>query len=495
MNDTTGPGAGGADGNRPQGPWGPRSAAAAMAAAEQAARPSVPPVPRQDESPAPQPQFAPPPAYPPPPGSPPYGGGYGAGPAPGAGQVAPIGFSGLAGELFSLLLKGFFLQIITLGIYRFWFITDMRRFYWSHTSVGNEQIAYTGRGIELFKGFLVALAIIVPIQAGSFFLVLGLPSAEIFISPLVTLIFLFLAQYAVYAGRRYRLTRTAFRGLRFRMVGSAWSYAFKAFGLWLAVLLTLGLAYPWAAAILERIKMRDTWYGDVQGDFVGTAGELMRQGLLLWVVGFGLPIIVVAAALYSVPSDVWNMLAVDFARGNFEPRAESAVALFTVIGGVVFAFLIVLLLVPAFQAVVFRWRMNGTRLGGAALISSFSAGAAYRVYILGYLALFGIFTLFSIGATIVFGGVAALVFYNGTQDFNTPLGGVLSVVGLALAYVVLIGGFWIAKQLLITLRLYRAQARSVAVLNLAALDNVKAVNVDASAMGDSLGDAVDVLGF
>ncbi|WP_164096076.1 DUF898 family protein, partial [Serratia marcescens] len=86
------------------------------------------------------------------------------------------------------------LQLITLGIYRFWLITDIRRFYWSHTAVGTEAFVYTGRGMQLLKGFLFALAILVPLQAGGFFLALGLPSAEWVVSIGLSAILLFLSQ-------------------------------------------------------------------------------------------------------------------------------------------------------------------------------------------------------------------------------------------------------------------------------------------------------------
>jgi hypothetical protein len=460
MTDATQPGTGS------MGPWGMRSTAAAVAASEQASRASVPPV---------QPYAA---AQPP------------------AGGATRIGFSGEGGQLLGLLVKGMLLQIVTLGIYRFWFITDMRRYYWSHTGVGAEEIAYTGRGIELFKGFLVALAILVPIYAGIFFLTLGLPSAEAAISLGGTVIFLFLSQYAAYAGRRYRLTRTAFRGLRLRMVGSAWAYAFKAFGLWILVVLTLGLAYPFAAAIMERIKMRDTWYGDAQGAFVGTAGTLFRRGILIWALGFGLPIVIVASAVLSISGEVWRELVVALNTASLAPAGRAAMAIYIISGAVFASVLIPILLFPAFQAVVFRWRMEGIRLGGAALASTFMIGSAYRVYVLGVLGLFGLSIVISIAAGLLFGGLIAAVFYGGgAANFNSPAGGVIGVVTIALAYILVFGAFWIAKQLLITLRLYRAQARSLSVINLAALDNVRANNVDASAMGDSLGDAVDVLGF
>uniref|UniRef100_UPI0013D84C07 DUF898 family protein n=1 Tax=Acinetobacter baumannii TaxID=470 RepID=UPI0013D84C07 len=57
---------------------------------------------------------------------------------------ARVSFAGQAGTLLPVLAQGFCLQAITLGIYRFWLITDTRRFYWSNTAVGDAAISYTG---------------------------------------------------------------------------------------------------------------------------------------------------------------------------------------------------------------------------------------------------------------------------------------------------------------------------------------------------------------
>lgn len=444
----------------PPGPWGPRSAAEAMAAAEQAQmlRASATSVPRV---------------------------------TPTTGDVTPVGFSGVAGELFGLLVKGYLLQVITLGIYRFWFITDVRRYYWSHSFVGREGIAYTGRGMELLKGFLIALAILVPIQAASFFLLLGLPQAEFIVSAVVFVLYLLLGQFAVYAGRRYRLTRTSFRGLRLRMTGSAWSYAFKAFGLWLLVILSLGLAYPWAATIMERLKMRQTWFGDAQGDFVGTAGDLMKRGILIWLLAFGLPVLMIGSVLVSIPPRVWSELFAAAGDGTINRQSATGLAIAALTGAGIISVVVPILLFPAFSAVVYRWRMNGTRIGGAALASTFTIGRSYRVYILGCAAMLGIVMLMAIVGVVVFGGLAAAIFARGNLDFDSPATGITGIAVLALVYILFIGSLWIAKQLLIDLRLHRARLTSLSVVGLSALDGVRANNVDASAMGDSLGDAVD----
>ena len=433
-----------------QGPWGQRSTASAVAAAEMAARSQQPAAPRP------------------------------AGDAP-----VEVGFSGRGGPLFGLLFKGFFLQIITLGIYRFWLTTDIRRFYWSNTAVGTEAFTYTGTGMELLKGFLFALAILVPLQAFGFFLALGLPSAESVVTIAVTFILLFLGQYAVYASRRYRLARTSFRGLRLRMTGSAWTYAAKAFGLWLLTIVTLGIAYPYATTVVERIKMRETFYGDAPGDFVGRPGELMRRLWLLWLIAIIVPIGLAVTVYVSVPADVWSYLL-----SRIEPEAPvipAHLAFLTVAvpGILAAALLIVLLLVPAFQAITFRWRTSGMRIGGAALSSDFRIGTAYRVYVVAMLIFAVLGTVAGIAATLAAGG--AFLAFGG----SAARAGAILIAFVMVGYLALIGGFWMIKQIFLDLPLFRAKISSVSVSNLSALDDVHARNVDASALGEGIGSAVD----
>jgi len=52
-----------------------------------------------------------------------------------------------------LLIRGAALLMITLGIYRFWLVTDVRRFLWSNTEIAGEALEYTGAALELVLGF------------------------------------------------------------------------------------------------------------------------------------------------------------------------------------------------------------------------------------------------------------------------------------------------------------------------------------------------------
>ncbi len=226
----------------------------------------------------------------------------------------PVQFLGYERAYWRLLIRGAVLLAVTLGIYRFWLTTDMRRFLWSNTEVLGETLEYTGTARELLIGFLIACAILVPIYALLFLIALNLGTIGQLASVIGFAALTVLGQYAVYRARRYRLTRTIYRGVRFLQTGSAWRYAIYA-TFWSAiVLISLGLLYPLMQSRLERFKMRNTYLGNLPGRFEGTAGGLFLRGILLWIIVIG-PLI---AALIGVIATFDVKAIEDLARGGGE---------------------------------------------------------------------------------------------------------------------------------------------------------------------------------
>ena len=164
----------------------------------------------------------------------------------------PVRFNGTTEAYVWMLVRGSALLAVTLGIYRFWLNTDVRRFLWSKTEVVGESLEYTGTAVELLIGFLIGLAILIPLYVVFFVIALNMGPVGQFASVIGFVLLALFGQYAVYRARRYRLTRTVYRGVRFHQTGSAVRYAFCAMFWWVMMILTLGLAYPFMQAQLER---------------------------------------------------------------------------------------------------------------------------------------------------------------------------------------------------------------------------------------------------
>ena len=180
-----------------------------------------------------------------------------------------------ASEIGAMLWIGlytFLLNIVTLTIFRFWGRTHFRRRLWADTRIGGEPLEYTGRGLELFIGFIIAIfALMVPTIAAVFGaqLLLGPQAMVAVIIPIYLMLFVIMG-VAIFLARRYHLSRTTYRGIRFAQTGSAWGYGFAAFGYGVLTILTLGWFAPAAQIRLSRRLWSNAWYGGVRFKFEDT---------------------------------------------------------------------------------------------------------------------------------------------------------------------------------------------------------------------------------
>lgn len=363
----------------------------------------------------------------------------------------PLGFSGKRSEFFHLVKRGAGLELVTLGFYRFWLLTDIRRHLWANTVIDGDAAEYTGRGRELLIGFLIALAILMPVYLGYFLIGLEAERFKAFASiPLIAFFFLF-GQFAIYRARRYRLTRTVWRGVRFWMTGSGWIYAFQAFLWGLLMILTLGLILPWRAAALERYKMRHSYYGDLQGSFEGRGWEFFKQGWWLW--------LLTPIALYVIP-------IAPFVYG-------------------------------AYKAIEWRWWLSGIRFGGVRVESKLRKSDLIGLYwkVIGWVVVLGlVFMVYlALSAALVASmtGSSFAEFFT-SQEFakSIPL-----LVMIGLGYLV----FALAMNVVIRVYLMRdlwvKVLGSVNVIGIEAAANVAARGELAGALGEGFADGLDVGGF
>ena len=181
-----------------------------------------------------------------------------------------VEFLGRRSELAGILLHGYLMMLLTIGIYRFWLVTKKRHFYWAQTRIDGDGLEYTGTAKQLFIGFLVAVAVLLPL----YLMVLwgGTQSTGIAVttSIIFAVLIYFLSGYALYRARRFRLTRTLWRGIRFHQGGNAWGYALRRFGWTLLMIVTAGLVYPFMQSNLWRYRFSNTWYGDRRFSIAGT---------------------------------------------------------------------------------------------------------------------------------------------------------------------------------------------------------------------------------
>jgi uncharacterized membrane protein YjgN (DUF898 family) len=398
----------------------------------------------------------------------------------------PVRFSGDRQAFWWLVARGAVLLMLTLGIYRFWLTTDIRRFLWSGTELAGDSFEYTGTARELLLGFLVAIAALVPVNASIFLLALSTGDVLGLVGLLLLTV---LGQYALYRARRYRLTRTVFRGVRFHQTGSAWHYACCAMWWWTLTLLTLGLAYPFAQARLERFKMRHTFFGNLPGRFEASGLQLLLRGALLWFLAVVPPTAGMVATLLAVD---WNVLLT--ASGSDDTLSwldGSGVASATVLAGLTGAWLLLSLaiLYPVFQAILLRWWASGLRFGDVTVTSHLRIGEVVGIY-----ARFaGRALVFTVVMTAVI-GAGWLVLERLTGEIDSMLDETVTTLAAVAAYVTAALGYSAIYQATVRLGLWHCVVESLDISGLSRLDRVPAAGEPASPVGEGLADALSVGG-
>lgn len=187
-------------------------------------------------------------------------------------------YQGRTGELYGLWLKKLFLSILTLGIYSFWGKTNIRKYMAASTSLKGDSFEWFGTGKELFMGFLKIspLYVLFLVVYGGVTFNFGEDAAN----SLFFVFIFFLLPMARYAGLRYRVNRFSWRGVRFHMTGSAFSYGLYHFLGTLKILFTLGLMSP--SVDLGRVKHKTNHmaFGNIPFAFEIDTSRLGRINLI-----------------------------------------------------------------------------------------------------------------------------------------------------------------------------------------------------------------------
>jgi uncharacterized membrane protein YjgN (DUF898 family) len=206
----------------------------------------------------------------------------------------PGGFAGLS------FLNGV-LRILTLGVYHFWGKTEVRQRIWSAVRIDGEPLEYRGTGSELFRGFLIVFFIVLlPMGLASFVSSIFLPPTGQGIYQMAFWgVLLLLSGVGIHRARRYRLSRTRWRGIRGGLSGRSRGFAWTYLWTMLLVPLTLGWILPWRAVRLQRALFNETRFGNNGFTFTGVAGPLYRRFWLVWFSGLVL-VIAASAAIAAI---------------------------------------------------------------------------------------------------------------------------------------------------------------------------------------------------
>jgi uncharacterized membrane protein YjgN (DUF898 family) len=393
----------------------------------------------------------------------------------------PTKFDGRGWTLFKLSFRTAIFTVLTLGFYRFWMKTRLRRWYWSAVQPGGTPLEYTGDPLEKLLGFLIAV-VFLAFYIGIINLILMFLSFSLFAGNGMAYGLSFLGVlpiwfYAQYRARRYVLARTRWRGLRFGLKPGAWGYGWRALLHWGLTIVTLGLYWPRMRFVLEKYITDRTTFGDQTFTQGGRWQAIIRPFAWFWIPG------VITGGVLA-----WA-LVVDMSDSQTPVAILSA----TLLG---FAALLGYLY---FIAASTRYMASHKTLGqGLTLTSALRPGRMMWIYIGGYLAVGLIVILITILALFLLGVMVALL--GGEDQFLDLLvqfeAGASSAPTLAFSMSIYFGIFILWASLAhawITVRLFRHYAQTLSLGgDLAVISRTVQVERDAMSQAEGFAEALDI---
>jgi uncharacterized membrane protein YjgN (DUF898 family) len=197
-------------------------------------------------------------------------------------QDMPIGFHGTGGGLFKIMLVNWILTVLTLGIYSFWGKTKVRRYLCEHSSFVGDRFHYHGTGGELFKGAMIFGAMFGLFNLGIYLIgqVWGVQSQEIARS-LGALLIIFLLPVIMVGAFRYRLSRTAWRGIRFSFRGKRLSALWLYIKGYFLMVFTFYLYWPYFMVKIQKFWRSESYFGSQSFNYDGEGKDISRAFLIM----------------------------------------------------------------------------------------------------------------------------------------------------------------------------------------------------------------------
>jgi uncharacterized membrane protein YjgN (DUF898 family) len=153
----------------------------------------------------------------------------------------------------------------------------------SETRFEGDRFAYHGTGKELLLGFLRAFVVFfLPVIV--LLLVLDLFDVDVSVrnaaASLGSVLYFLFTPVAMVGSRRYRLTRTSWRGIRFSFRGRAKNFIVIFIKGYVLTALTFGLYYPFYLTQRQAFMVSKSYFGNYHFDFDANGWELFRGYVL-----------------------------------------------------------------------------------------------------------------------------------------------------------------------------------------------------------------------
>ncbi len=205
-----------------------------------------------------------------------------------------LSFHGKGGPYFGIVVINFVLTVITFGLYYPWAKARTREYLWNETEFRESRFIFHGTGKEMFKGFVVAYALLIGTYTFYFWMITSTDLtfiASVGFGVLFLIMLFWFIPFAIFSSWRYRVSRTSWRGIYFSFSGRFSEYYKIYLKFFFISFVTFGLGISWFRVALQKYLISHTHIGSLDLGFKGKGEDLFMinfLGLILSYITIGL---------------------------------------------------------------------------------------------------------------------------------------------------------------------------------------------------------------
>ena len=186
-------------------------------------------------------------------------------------------FHGKGFDLFSIFIVNVLLIIVTLGVYYFWGKVKIKRYLYSQLEFDGDRFSFHGRGKELFIGGIIGIFFLI-LAIGSKYLIEASKNNYIIAVSVILLMGLICLIPVIFVlSRRYYLSRSSWRGIRFSFRGKISSfYRVIIRGVFLTII-TFGLYTPFLRNRIKQFFINNSYFGNQKFNYNGNGREVFKN--------------------------------------------------------------------------------------------------------------------------------------------------------------------------------------------------------------------------
>lgn len=174
-------------------------------------------------------------------------------PAGGLARQCPVVFTGSTREYFGIWIVNLLLTVVTLGVWSAWAKVRRKRYFLGNTRIDDRAFDYHATGVQLLKGRILAVAVLLGIGLANEF--------EPLLGSAATLLLIILSPWLIVRSLRFNARMTSWGNVRFDFVGTVGGAA-RAFLAWPFVgALTAGILFPLASRAVATYHLRGHRFG------------------------------------------------------------------------------------------------------------------------------------------------------------------------------------------------------------------------------------------